>query len=121
MNAYIQKNVKGKLNLEVAKIGLNELGCFTEEVYEVLEPQVGDIFYGNVNWISNILAKLKYTHNPLGYVPEALKNFAGRRIQKIPLREAYQPGKFIKPIETHQKSIQWICNQERDGFSINHA
>ncbi len=113
MNAYIQDEVKGKLNKEIAKIGLEDRG-YIVKVLKDKDPYFlaeDDIFYGNVNWIKQKLDDMQYSQNPIGNVPFELLKYAGRNIVTVTLKEALHLWTttrkiiFIKPVPTAQKSF----------------
>ena len=86
MDAYVQKRVQGKYNKLTADLGLNEVGCFVEHVDDAHANFLADsAYYGNVAWITAQMRRMQYEHNQLGYVPDRLMNWAGRKIEKMPL------------------------------------
>lgn len=112
MNAYIQASTKNALNKEIASMGLFHAGYFVEDV-EVIESSflanTDNVYYGNVNWMTNIIERLGYRHLRYGEVPGLLLPFAGREIKAVFLATAFNVARekkvFIKPITGFQKAF----------------
>lgn len=109
MEAFIQLSVVNQLNREVVDTGLSGIGYFVSKVNFVEPKFLADqchVYYGNVNWVKNIVTDHGYRCKQYGHVPDCLTAFAGRDIIKMTLREVLARDKqpiFIKPTENDQK------------------
>ena len=111
MNAYIQNEIKGVMNGMTASVGLADAGCYVTHTSDIKNFKLtdSDVFYGNVNWIKDIIFSYGYKHHQLGEVPLVLRKFAGRAIHSVTLAEALEQSKtqkvFIKPPAYAQKAF----------------
>ena len=113
MTAHLQQNVKGRMNYWTVRTGLEQLGHTVLNCTSPYGPsriEEGEIFYGNVNFINNVMERAGIKRRPSGFVPEVLRDFAPPFMVVSCDKARKMHGKFLKPAPTAQKAFQGFIN-----------
>lgn len=122
-SAFVHREVKNWINRETATHGLEAMGYKVELVSAIDEIPTGDypIVYGGVNFVRSYINR-EGLHVPhMGEVPEEAIPLAGRKIERMTLKEALKDRRyhFIKPIPTRQKMFTgFVYNEPMDLLNV---
>lgn len=95
------------MNFHTIWYGASQLGAEVISTEIIPDDDDQSAFYGNVNFIEKVYRKQGLKVEPIAHVPEQLLPFAGRSIECVTLKQAFESSKvtpvFIKPIPSKHK------------------
>lgn len=114
MHGIVQISTKHSTNRESAIAGLENQGVLVSQTDDidgiVLDAQ--SVIYGNMGFAEKAISRLGYHKRAIAHVPDDLLPYAGRSVEKVPLREALErrhtESIFIKPIPERHKQFNGL-------------